>query len=1084
MRVRPLLRVLAIALLSAGLVVGDVTQKAYDERRTSWFKNELSGISKSDIQSFSLQRQVQVPGQVYAQLLAYKNKIFAASEKNYVIAFDAITLDTLWQVQLGTPIPASQTSCNDLAPWIGITGTPVIDPSTDTMYVLSKELRTPGTSNHVYRLHALDVTTGAERRNFPVEISGNANNAPSLAFNVKNHNQRPGLLLMDGVVYSAYASYCDVGDYQGWIIGVSILDARVTTLWTSMPSGGKGMAGIWMSGAGIMSDRPGDLVVTTGNGNVPPLNSNGNSGNSLQLGMSIVRLRVGSDGHLSLVDFFTPANSVADSSTDQDFGNNGAVASPPGLTRPVILTTGKLGDYYIADANNLGGNTGQNRGFQVAAASGQYSFSTPSMWGPASDGSTYYAYFLKSNNPIDAYSCTTDRSGNLVRTLAGRTLANTGGGGTTTAIITGTNSTNTVLWNVNMNSRNGASARLVAYDAVPQMINGQPRMQTLWSAALPSNALKFNSPIASYDRLYAVGLSGPEDSVVFAYGLPPNSEPSTYSPTPRPATPTPTTTSSRSPSAATHTSTQLPTHTLTLTRSAATHTGTPTASVTPTRSTSSVLASSLPTRSTSPSAATIPPPPSPTAIASPSASADLPTTPPPPSPSPFTSPSRLPTPSSSTLLTHLPTSTSRASTPTPSRLSTPTPGTSTTQTGTLLCIDAGASSDITLSTSSVCRADNSYRNGRKTSFGSKPVSGVQGGALRILQTVREGSAFSYRIPVPWLGKYTVTLDFVELYWTSSNKRVFSVALQGTLILSNLDIVASVGAGSLLRRTFDTAAMTSPPSISLLFVSSVDWATVAAIRISGPLPSQPAPTPEPWLYRVNCGSSLPVLDLSTGTAWNDDEYFSGGVSGSQGGAVTNVPASSRIVYMTERYGTTFTYTIPVPFAGVYDVILNLNEIYWTLAGYRRFSVAIQNVPALTDFDTFKAAGGKNIVIRRTFAATVRSAPYNIVLTFSTIVGEAAISAIEIAYPSTATATGSSAFEVSLTEQDMRLASSSSSQQTSAAPVTIIVGTCIGAFGLAVVTALVVATIVIRKQKQRRQLPSLERPVATLQKEIRL
>src|SRR5581483_2327672 len=163
------------------------------------------------------------------------NVVYVATEHDSVYAFDAdsntgANSAPLWQVSFlnagkgVTTVPASDTFCGQIEPEIGITGTPVIDASSGTIYVVAMTKETSGGAvNYVQRLHALDITSGAERAGSPVIIQatypGTGEGGATLTFNPKNYKARPGLLLLNGTVYTSWSSHCDIGKYHGWIIG-------------------------------------------------------------------------------------------------------------------------------------------------------------------------------------------------------------------------------------------------------------------------------------------------------------------------------------------------------------------------------------------------------------------------------------------------------------------------------------------------------------------------------------------------------------------------------------------------------------------------------------------------------------------------------------------------------------------------------------------------------------------------------------------------------------------------------------------------------------------------------------------------
>src|SRR5690242_5518637 len=175
-----------------------------------------------------------VSGQVYAQPVVRNNKLLVATEANDIYAFHPRTGAPIWTRNLGTPWNIADIfACADVAPTVGVTSTPVIDPATNVEYLTAKTYASGTSGLARYTLHAIDVDTGNERTDlgFPRVISGVADNAPSVEFDATSQLQRPGLLLMNGVIYAAFGGLCDRGPYRGWIVGVSASTGQITARW-------------------------------------------------------------------------------------------------------------------------------------------------------------------------------------------------------------------------------------------------------------------------------------------------------------------------------------------------------------------------------------------------------------------------------------------------------------------------------------------------------------------------------------------------------------------------------------------------------------------------------------------------------------------------------------------------------------------------------------------------------------------------------------------------------------------------------------------------------------------------------------
>ena len=206
-----------------------------------------------------------IVGQVYAQPLVVNDLVFVATEANWIYGIDAVNGAVRWSRNVGTPWNPQDVACGDLMPEVGITGTPAIDDQTGTAYFVAKTYTVgPGTAVR-WRMHAVDVTTGIERAGFPVTIQGVADNNPAQPFTPVTQHQRPGLLLMDGVVYAAFGGHCDAPPFRGWVVGVSTAGQIRAMFSTRAGDAAASGNGIWHSGSGLVSDRAGSIVFATGN---------------------------------------------------------------------------------------------------------------------------------------------------------------------------------------------------------------------------------------------------------------------------------------------------------------------------------------------------------------------------------------------------------------------------------------------------------------------------------------------------------------------------------------------------------------------------------------------------------------------------------------------------------------------------------------------------------------------------------------------------------------------------------------------------------------------------------------------------
>ncbi|MEV6329021.1 choice-of-anchor D domain-containing protein [Streptomyces sp. NPDC051909] len=501
---------------AAPRLAADQTTISHDTFRTGWDRDE-PGLAPDQVSSsdFGQQFSTTVDGQVYAQPIVVGSTLVVATENNKVYGLDAASGKVNWTKSTGAPWPAAAISCGDLVPNIGVTSTPVYDPASGALYLTSKVNDGADDQHPSWYVHALDPATGAERSGWPVKIAGAPVNDPGRAFNPYTAAQRPGLLLMGGSVYAAFASHCDHGPYVGYVLGVNTATRR-TTLWATEDSSANGMAGIWMSGGGLVSDGPGRILFSTGNG-VTPAPGPGTSPPG-QLSESVVRLGVNSDGTMSAQDFFSPANANQLDLNDTDLGSGGPVALPGApfgtSAHPNLLVQiGKDGRLFLLDRDDLGGRAqGPGGTDKVLGAFGPYE----GVWGhPAAyGGQGGYVYTIGSRGPLRAFAYGLTGDGRPALSNTGRspeTFGYTSGSPVLTS--TGTNPGSALVWAVAADGAGGANAQLRAYDAVP--VNGTLKLR--WSAPI-GTAAKFSVPATDGGRVYV----GTRDGHVLAFGRPAN----------------------------------------------------------------------------------------------------------------------------------------------------------------------------------------------------------------------------------------------------------------------------------------------------------------------------------------------------------------------------------------------------------------------------------------------------------------------------------------------------------------------------------------------------------------------------------
>jgi iron transport multicopper oxidase len=511
----------------------DLDMNNNDLLRTGWYPDQ-SGLSPQVVQggTFGQLFNSTVNGEVIAQPLVADNTLLVATESNNVYGLDPRSGASLWSDSLGAPLVQATdghiSSCTDIVPTIGVTSTPVVDPATNIMYLISQTV-----VNGVpqFYMHALSVTTGAEEPGFPVLIGGVADNDPTHVFTAGDQVQRPGLLLMNGVIYAGFGAHCWIGPEEGWIFGVGAVGnsnaGQITARWSDEagvpqtdPEGPGG--GIWMSGSGLVSDGPGQIVFATGTGETAS-QPTADSPVPNTLAQSIVRLAVQPNGSLQPADFFTPYDGAALNSDDSDIGSGGVVGLPPQYfgtaAHPnLFVQVGKQGQLYLLDAQHLGGyQQGLAGSDNVVYEAQNYGvWGKPSVW-PGDGGWIYLTTAAGSHGAgqLEALKYGLDANGNPTLSEQGVSSDQFGYGSSAASITSSGTTSGTalvwVMWIPANSASNGASAQLRAYLPVP--VNGT--MQMVWSAPI-GYGTKFAPPAVSNGVVYVAT----RDGHVLGFGSP------------------------------------------------------------------------------------------------------------------------------------------------------------------------------------------------------------------------------------------------------------------------------------------------------------------------------------------------------------------------------------------------------------------------------------------------------------------------------------------------------------------------------------------------------------------------------------
>ncbi len=283
------------------------------------------------------------------------NVVYVATQHDSVYAFDAdnnlgANAAPLWTVNYPKSIPEDSANYGCGTPGyteIGIMGTPVIDPNTSTLYVVSKTLET---GQYFFRLHALDITSGAEKFGGPTTITASAQGSSgTINFTASIQLQRPALLLLSGVVYIGFGSNgCDVYSYHGWLLAYSASTLKQVGVFITTPQGKQGS--IWGSGGGPAADDEGFIYLSTANGTFDF------SLGGTDFGDSFLKLSTVQNG-FTVQDYFTPFNQATLSSSDLDLGSGGLLILPDqaGTYQHEVVGGGKAGTLYLVNRDSMGG---------------------------------------------------------------------------------------------------------------------------------------------------------------------------------------------------------------------------------------------------------------------------------------------------------------------------------------------------------------------------------------------------------------------------------------------------------------------------------------------------------------------------------------------------------------------------------------------------------------------------------------------------------------------------------------------------------------------------------------------------------
>ena len=391
------------------------------------------------------------------------NVLIVPTEHGSVYAFDADSGATIGQV---STLKSGETTsdprgCGQVSPEIGVTSTPVIDRTrgpNGAVYVVA--MSKDGSGNYHQRLHALDLALGTELFSGPVDIqanypgTGDNNNGANVVFDPAQYKERAALLLLNGVIYTGWASHCDIRPYTGWIIGYSESTLAQTSVLNVTPNGNEGA--IWMAGAGLAADSTGNIYFLDANGDFDTTLNSGGFPSDGDYGNAFMKLST-SGNQLAVADYFETDNEASENGSDTDLGSGGMIVLPDfssgsGTTMHLAVGAGKDSNLYLVNRDSMGKFTSNNTGIyqEFAGALPGGVFAMPAYF----NNTVYYGSV---GSPIQAFAITNAK----LSTSATANTANSFGYPGATPSVSANGTSNGIVWAV----ENSSPAVLHAYNA-------------------------------------------------------------------------------------------------------------------------------------------------------------------------------------------------------------------------------------------------------------------------------------------------------------------------------------------------------------------------------------------------------------------------------------------------------------------------------------------------------------------------------------------------------------------------------------------------------------------------------------------
>ena len=485
----------------------------YDDRGTG--QNRFETILKPqnvNSRAFGKLFAAPVDGYVYAEPLyvanvavaeqGTHNVVYVATENNTIFAIDADSGKELFHTNLGPAVPKAQLVCADMGPQIGITGTPVIDPASQTLYVVAKTFEN---GHHRFSLHALDIASGQEKSGSPIRIAatvprtGTSDHDATAVFDPTPQLQRPALVLTNGQLIVAFGSFCDQGNFHGWVFRYDAVNLAMTGVFLTTPNGTHG--GIWQAGGTPVVDPQGFLYVITGDGEFDVYDGGKDYGDT------ILKLRSSPGDPLAPMDYFSPFDQNEMNVENLDLGASGPLVLPdqPGLYPHLLLGAAKTSSLYLLNRDNMGHfqSSSNSQIVQYIPRATQTKIHvSPAYWRNAT---SEWVYVSGVEGPLMAFSLS---QGRLSSTPVAQTSTIFGYPGAT-PVVTSDGDSDGILWA--LENYTGVLHAYSAVDLSNELYNGK---QAPGGRDAAEHGVQFYTPMVANGKVY-FGTRGH----LYAYGL-------------------------------------------------------------------------------------------------------------------------------------------------------------------------------------------------------------------------------------------------------------------------------------------------------------------------------------------------------------------------------------------------------------------------------------------------------------------------------------------------------------------------------------------------------------------------------------